>query len=108
MMHLHECKRNATIRLDEREFDVSYVLKGKCYYDPGKLSGPPENCYPPESDVDLESTTITGIWEDGEPVLHLPDVVTAIGVKLGNLPLDDYLLESYLQQDPTDYGPDED
>jgi len=108
MRHLHECERTATVRLGAREFDVAYTLKGKCYYDPGRISGPPENCYPPESDADLESVTVTGIWEDGEDMLGLPGVVAAIEAELGNLPLDEYLLESYLSQDSTDYGPDED
>ena len=34
------------------EHDVTIKFAG--YYDPGKLYGPPENCYPPEGEVEWE------------------------------------------------------
>lgn len=35
-------------RLVQEEFIIDYEVSG--YYDPGYISGPPENCYPPEGD----------------------------------------------------------
>lgn len=39
------------------EGELIYVdVECKCwgYYDPGKLSGPPEDCYPPEGDFEIQ------------------------------------------------------
>ena len=35
---------------NEHEITVRY----RGYSDPGRLYGPPENCYPPESEIELE------------------------------------------------------
>lgn len=38
--------------LEEAELLIEYKVSG--YYDPGRISGPPEHCYPPESDEERE------------------------------------------------------
>ena len=37
---------------DGLEYTVEYRYSG--YYDPGRTYGPPENCYPPEGDHEVE------------------------------------------------------
>ena len=46
---------------DGREVDVELAFTG--YYTAGKCFGPPENCYPPDSEVNIETATTE---EDGE------------------------------------------
>ena len=41
------------------EYYVEGLASGTCSYESAILGGPPEDCYPEESDVDLESIKIT-------------------------------------------------
>lgn len=49
---------------------VEMTIKASCsgYYDPGKISGPPENCYPPEGEDERTLGEIKLLFynEDGE------------------------------------------
>lgn len=47
---------------DELELDIS----AKGYYDPGRLSGPPENWYPPESGLEITAIELDGKKWDGQ------------------------------------------
>jgi hypothetical protein len=42
------------------EFVVSFTSSG--YYDPGRVSGPPEDCYPPEGDDEREMSGVKVVW----------------------------------------------
>ena len=56
------------------EFVISFVSSG--YYDPGRMSGPPEDCYPPEYEDERELESVAVIWEGitGESrELNLPE-----------------------------------
>lgn len=46
---------------EELELDIS----AKGYYDPGRLSGPPEDCYPPEGELEITSIELDGKKWDG-------------------------------------------
>jgi len=35
--------------------EVSLQIEGRAYYAPGRYYGPPENCYPDESEVEITS-----------------------------------------------------
>lgn len=52
---------NPNINVDEEfefiEFDINFVSSG--YYDPGRISGPPEDCYPPEEEDEREMTSVS-------------------------------------------------
>lgn len=71
--------------LEEAELDIKYSITG--YYNPGKTSGPPEDCYPPEGDeernVDSASLLLdkdvrfeipqkymTNIWDAFQDEIH--------------------------------------
>jgi len=48
---------------DELELDIDGNVTS---YDPGRLSGPPEDCYPPEGgEAEIESVTLDGKRWDG-------------------------------------------
>jgi hypothetical protein len=41
----------------EKEVDdgvIEIIFEGACYYNPGRFSGPPENCYPDDSDIEID------------------------------------------------------
>jgi len=79
-----ECERFAVIRQDHYELpcvhliteaetradepaELVYVeVSCECwgYYDPGRLSGPPEDCYPPEGDFEVQDITMPKGMED--------------------------------------------
>ena len=103
----HECFRSAEVTLDGRRYSVEYTLRGKCYYDSGRLSGPPENCYPPESEGEVLELILGPVEGEEEGVPCTGDIfLSRISAALNELPLDDYLLESWMESD-YDYGPEE-
>jgi len=93
----HSCERSCSIILPSGEFDVTYRLEGKCYSDPGKLSGPPEDCYPPESEANIDSVTLVEVSNE-RGVLE-PGHTLKVGLlfEINKLPLDEYLLESWAE-----------
>ena len=40
---------------DWKGVEINLEIYGSAFYDPGKYYGPPENCYPEEQSVDIES-----------------------------------------------------
>lgn len=50
------------------KFLVSYEATGDCYYDPGRISGPPEDCYEPEGECEITDMTYGISDEDGNTV----------------------------------------
>lgn len=94
-----QTSRSATIALPAGEFEIHYTLSGACYSDPGKLSGPPEDCYPPEAGCDLDPLKIDALHFEGEPVEVTPELETLIHKHLETLPLEDYLLEVFGDDD---------
>lgn len=103
----HEITRSATVRVGGEEFEVTYLATGKCYYDPGKLSGPPEDCYPPESEGEIASVKMLEVRDsNSRPVVN--EMLRAlILAKLMELPLEEYLLENWMAEGAPN-GPPED
>lgn len=50
---------------DGEEHEIHVTVDYDAAYDPGRISGPPENCYPPESEMTINSITPTGALPDG-------------------------------------------
>lgn len=94
-----QTSRSATIALPAGEFEIHYTLSGACYSDPGKLSGPPEDCYPSEAGCSLDPLKIDALHFEGEPVEITPELETLIHKHLATLPLEDYLLEVFGDDD---------
>lgn len=46
--------------------ELELEVHGTAYFQPGKLYGPPENCYPDEGQSEIESITLDGKPWDGE------------------------------------------
>ena len=72
--YLVECLLPHPAEEDAGTITIDFTSSG--YYDPGKTSGLPENCYPPEGDDErtVEDATFStivcddGHWHDGSPV----------------------------------------
>ena len=44
---------------EDTSYQVEYTVIGRVSYSPGKYYGPPENCYPDESECELTEIKIT-------------------------------------------------
>lgn len=51
-----------TIELDGNEIDLT--IEYDAVYQPAKLSGPPEDCYPDESELDITDVTVPDLSSD--------------------------------------------
>jgi len=56
------------------QVEVHFESSG--YYDPGKYSGPPENCYPEEGDDERQVTDVTLLLDQGQ--VRLADTLVRI------------------------------
>ena len=63
-----------TTIVDVHGNEIDIVVGYKGYSDPGKLYGPPEDCYPPEGEIEI--TYITGVDEKDIPDSELKDLET--------------------------------
>lgn len=55
------------VTIDGQLLTVNYTVKAEMTYIPGKLSGPPEDCYPPDAECNIEEMTINSVTdEDGD------------------------------------------
>jgi hypothetical protein len=54
----NEEKQDVIAELESQHVEVDIEIRASYYYDPGTISGPPENCYPPESEFEVLNTTI--------------------------------------------------
>lgn len=103
----HEITRSATVRVGGEGFEVTYLATGKCYYDPGRLSGPPEDCYPPESEGEIASVKMLEVHDSNSRPVTNEMLRALILAKLMELPLEEYLLENWMAEGASN-GPSED
>lgn len=93
----HSCERSCSITLPSGEYDVTYRLEGKCYSDPGKLSGPPEDCYPPEQEAEVSLVEIVEVSNMSGIITVPAGLLLQLSLEINKLPLDDYLFESWAE-----------
>ena len=94
----HSCERSCTVTLPSGEYDVTYCIEGKCYSDPGKLSGPPEDCYPPESEANITLLRVIEVSDETGIVTEVEDSLgKQLLAEINKLPLDEYLFESWAE-----------
>lgn len=90
-------------------FTISYVAKGSCYSDPGRISGPPEDCYPPEGEAEITELVCTITDNDGAVVPNDSELGKLLIALLPRASIEDELFETeandYLE-DRRDYRED--
>lgn len=100
----HTIERTARLHLGGAEFLATYRVTAQCCYDRGKVSGPPEDCYPPEAWVESSQVEILSLKDTiGKEISH-PVVLSFARAELEKLPLDDYVLESWMKEGPDEPG----
>jgi len=70
------------VDVDMITYTVSVEAHAKCYYHPGRLSGPPEDCYPPESDQDTTVEVLDAFDSEGKEVPLTPEFLWNLEVAL--------------------------
>lgn len=70
----------------------------KCYYHPGRLSGPPEDCYPAESDQET-TFEIIDCYRDGERLFPGPVLLTKLESLLPVAWMEEKLWEQFMSGD---------
>ena len=87
------------VDIESGYFDVEVEAHSKCYYHPGRTSGPPEQCYPAESDQEttVEITSITDAA--GEPVPKTPELLAALEAALPLEWIEETLWAQFLRGD---------
>ena len=58
-------------------YAVDWEATAKMYYDPGRVSGPPEDCYPPEGECEITELTFE-VHEDGSGLEVMDQKVRAL------------------------------
>lgn len=48
-------KSETSFTIERGDNEIDLYITGDGYYDPGRISGPPEDCYPPEGDMEIVS-----------------------------------------------------
>lgn len=98
--------RTATVVLGGEDYTVSYEIEGTCWYDPGKVLGPPEDCYPSDFGSDVTRVNVIEVYLDDRELVLSEDLTKRIVAELYKLDLDQFLYEAWSEQGPDD-GPDD-
>lgn len=73
------------------EYDVEFEITADMSYDPGNVSGPPERCYPPDSECEITEvkpmTTMDGLSDQ--------DLIEALYAQVGEDKLEEDLWEDW-------------
>ena len=100
-----------TIEVEEYEVDlekgtflVEFSITADMTYQPAKVSGPPEDCYPDESEIDVTEVKILSVKDaEGKEISLTPKLIKQLGEAID--PSDFYydLWEEWEgEQDPPD------
>lgn len=71
----------------------------KCYYHPGRLSGPPEDCYPAESDQETTFEIIDCQNDEGVSLQLTPDLLVLLEPLLPVDWMEEKLWEQFMSGD---------
>ena len=83
-----------TVELDGCTYDVYVEATAHGYYDPGRTYGPPENCYPPEGEMDILSLKSSVMDSDGQEITDPVEIQRVLDALPEGL-IDDALWESF-------------
>ena len=81
-------------------FTVSYEATGNCYSDPGQCTGPVEQCYEPESEVEIDHMGCVQITDEaGEVIPEDSDIGKTVMAALDIRAIEQQMMDT----SPNDY-----
>lgn len=81
----------------ERVYTVCFTVGAKCEYIPAQVGGPPEHCYPEESELDIQSVVITKVLnEDEQEVACTEEQKAELNERLNTPALKEAIWEAFL------------
>lgn len=99
-------KRNVTIggtqtvTCNGELLEVLYTASAELYFRPGRLSGPPEDCYPDESDMSDVKLTINSIYTaDGVDPHFTPEETREVQALLDEVIIEEELWAGWELED---------
>ena len=68
MTHLY-LEDETELTVEDKNYVVLFGVTADMIYEPAKLSGPPEDCYPDNSECNIEDVKVLGVWdEEGDSI----------------------------------------
>lgn len=97
-----EIKAFSEVTLEGAEGDerylVEYSVSAMCSHRPGRLSGPPEDCYPDESECEIEWIAVQAVTDSRDnPVSLDAEFETAIIAALSQEEIEEKCWEAFME-----------
>ena len=85
------------VDLEHDSYTVCYTVVADCYYQPAKLGGPPENCYPEESEYDEISFKIDLIISSSGEHVNLKELEVKCLANLDAEQIEEKVWQSFME-----------
>ena len=86
-----------TVALDDHDYEVGYCATASCIYAPAQLYGPPENCYPDESELNDMEILITDVHgDDGRQITETALMWARLAIELNDDLIKEQLWETFM------------
>ena len=92
-----DCEQD--IKIGDREYLICYTITARCYYQRAKISGPPEDCYPEESDMEIEIEVISATDAYGYVVPLSPLFLVQVTANLNTEKDEEAIWEEFFRGD---------
>lgn len=84
----------------EHTYTVCFTAVAECEYQPGRTSGPPEYCYPEESELDINSVVITKVLdEDENEAVCTEEMKAELNERLNTEALEEAIWKAFLESE---------
>ena len=87
------------VTYEGQTYTVLWAARGNCVYAPAKVDGPPEDCHPDESEVEL--TDVIAVWASDAATASVEDpaMLEALGKRLNNTRISNTLWEAFMEEE---------
>lgn len=86
-----------TVDLEDDSYEVVYEVTADCWYQPAKLGGPPEDCYPEEGELDIVEFKITLIINSGGEHINSQELTKQCRAELDMDQIEEKVWERFMQ-----------
>jgi len=88
-----------TVDLEEDTFVVCFTAVADCAYQPARVSGPPEDCYPEDGELDMTSLTIGLILNSNGEKVNLDSITDACREGLDQDAIEDQIWQQFHERE---------